>query len=65
MSRITIQQFRAALADGSDQRRPFRAYREITRRSAAEARIAGDWGVWSAAAAVGWAAWPDGAGARA
>ena len=65
MSRITIQQFRAALANGSDQSRPLRAYREITRRTAADARIGGDWGVWTAAAAVGWVAWPDGAGARA
>ena len=66
MSRITIQQFRAALADAADQSRPLRAYREITRRTAADARVAGDWAVWPpVAAAAGWVAWPDGAGARA
>ena len=63
MSRITIQQFRAALADGSDQSRPLRVYREIMRRPAQRPR-GGDWVIWTAATA-GWVAWPDGAGARA
>jgi hypothetical protein len=64
MSRTTIQQFRAALADGSDQSRVLRAYREITRRPARSPR-GGDWVIWTAAAAVGWVQWPDGAEARA
>lgn len=65
MSRITIQQFHAALADGADQSRPLRAYRALTRRSAAEARVGGDWAVWPPAAALGWVQWPEVAGARA
>ena len=66
MSRISIQQFHAALADTADQSRPLRAYREITRRTAADARIAGEWTVWPpVAAAAGWVPWPEAAGARA
>lgn len=66
MPRITIRQFRAALADAADQSRPTRAYREIARRRAPERRIAGDWVTWPpAAAAVAWKPWPDAAGARA
>jgi hypothetical protein len=66
MSRITIRQFHAALANAADQSRPLRAYREITRRTAADACIAGDWAVWPPAAAVAtWRPWPEVAGARA
>jgi hypothetical protein len=64
MSRISIQQFHAALADAANQSRPLRVYREIMRRPAGNPRVS-TWDVWSADAAVGWVQWPDPAGARA
>jgi hypothetical protein len=48
MPRVSIQQFRAALASRSEQDPAVRAYRALTRRSriAAETRF------------IDWAAWP-------
>jgi hypothetical protein len=66
MWRISIQQFRAALADTANQGGPLRAYRAITRHPATEARVVGDWPTWPpVAAAAGWYPWQDGAAARA
>jgi hypothetical protein len=59
MDRVSIQQFRAALADPANPSGAVRAYREIARRSRTAPRLAtGEWIPWGAAAA-GWAAWPD------
>ena len=66
MSRTSIQQFRAALADTANQSGPLRAYREFTRRPALDARTAGDWPTWPpVAAAAGWIPWANEAVARA
>jgi hypothetical protein len=51
MPRPSIQQFRAALASRSGQGALVQAYRELARRSAAEA----------AALSRGWAEWPQAA----
>lgn len=66
MSRTSIQQFRATLADTANQSGPVRAYRALTRRPAVDARIAGDWAVWPPVAATsGWIPWANEAVARA
>jgi len=58
MNRVSIQQFRAALADPADPSGALRAYREIARRP--HPRLAtGDWIPWGAAATAGWIPWPD------
>jgi len=61
MNRISIEQFRAALADPADRTAPMRAYRQIAHRSApAGARVGAEWVTWPPAvnAARGdWVPW--------
>jgi hypothetical protein len=60
MTRTSIQQFRASLADGADQTAAMRAYRQIARRPApADGRVGIDWPTWPPAAAAGgdWVPW--------
>ena len=52
MPRITIQQFRDALAGRSDQGISMRAYRELARRAGVPTGLHfGEWTVWPPAAA--------------
>lgn len=59
MSRITIQQFRATLMDGTGA--AAEAYRALTRRPRSALSLRGDWTPWSAASSaagrLGWIPW--------
>jgi hypothetical protein len=60
MPRTSIQQFRAALANGADQSPLTRAYRQIARGPASGAALAGsEWVTWppAMAAAGEWIPW--------
>ncbi|MFL5385676.1 MAG: hypothetical protein ACJ8GN_24435 [Longimicrobiaceae bacterium] len=60
MPRVTIQQFRAALANGADQSPLTRAYRQIARGSASGAeKVGSEWLTWPPALATagGWIPW--------
>lgn len=68
MTRTSIRQFRAALADPADESRLTRAYREIARTPRHVAAMVGtEWAAWPAAAATArafadWPTWQGGAG---
>lgn len=60
MPRISIQQFRAALSDRSDQGAAMRAYRELARRAEVAAGLhLGEWATWPPALATAgeWIPW--------
>jgi hypothetical protein len=52
MPRVTIQQFRAALAGRSDEALLVRAYRRLARRPELAGNLRGEWSPWTGSSAA-------------